>query len=193
MAFPSPPWHLRGHLWGSLFRAQPPGEQAGVFAVAFVEYRPGGTLDYSELLVARRADEGGLALRVRDLWVDSEVSREGGRALWDLPKELATFSHAPGGLGPVDRTFWSAAAGDGQLATAEFLDTSVLALRGPVRGSTSQPTLSAGTRVATVQGSARGVPCLAHWSFDARGPLGWLAGRHPFLSFRLRDFAVTFE
>ena len=192
MAFPSPPWHLRGQLWGSLFRAQPPGEEAGVFAVAFIGYEPGGTLAYSELLVARRADEGGLALTVRDLWVDSAESREGGRALWGLPKEMATFVRDPGGLGPVNRTFWSAQDGRRPLATAEFLDSSALALRGPVRGSTSQPTLSAGTRVATVHGSARGLPCLAHWSFDRTGALGWLADRPPLFSWRLRDFDVTF-
>ena len=199
MAFPSPPWQLYSDLWGSLFRAQPPGGPHGLYAVALVAYRPGGTLSYSELVVARRADDRGapasgwgLALTVRDLLVDSAESREGGRALWGLPKELGTFTRSPGGLGPVHRTAWRVEEKRGPVLAAEFLDASALAPRVPLRGSTRQPTGTSRVRVATIRGSARTSPCLASWSFEPEGRLGWLAGRSPMVSFRLRDFSVAF-
>jgi hypothetical protein len=31
------------------------------------------------------------------------------------------------------------------------------------------------------------VPCLAAWTVPEDGPLGWLARKQPFASFRLRD------
>lgn len=196
MAFPSPPWDLRAQAWLSLFRAAPPGEERGTYAVAFVSYEPGGTLDYSELLVARRADDSpqrGALATVRSMWVDSAASREGGRALWSIPKELAGFRHETGRMGPVGRDSWQAtlpadgAADDRVFAAAEFVDASRLALRAPFRGRLWQPRGGGGGAVALVRGSGRGLPCLATWTFDPAGPLGWLAGRHPLVSLRLHD------
>lgn len=194
MAFPSPPWDLRAQAWLSLFRAAPPGERRATYAVAFVAYEPGGTLDYSELLVARRADGPpfrGAVATVRDMWVDSAASREGARALWSIPKELAAFRHEAGRLGPVGRDSWQATlpteddAGSARaFASAEFVDASRLALRAPFRGRLWQPRDDGGT-VALVRGSGRGLPCLATWTFDPAGPLGWLSGHHPLVSLRL--------
>ena len=45
---------------------------------------------------------------------------------------------------------------------------------------------------ARMRGRTRAVPCLAHWEFADDGPLGWLAGKQPLVSFRLRDFAMDF-
>lgn len=60
--------------------------------VAIAHYRQ-GTLHYQELvvgaLVRRAARAGILALRI---WVDSPESLWGGRRLWGIPKELATFT-----------------------------------------------------------------------------------------------------
>ncbi|WP_104108122.1 acetoacetate decarboxylase family protein [Nocardioides sp. 616] len=191
MPFPSPPWQLRGQLWGSLFRAAPPDQPRGLFVVAFVSYEAGSTCEYSELLVARRAEGTSTALTVRDMWVDSEPSREAGRALWALPKELAVFHHDQGTVGPVARHSWRASTAGRTLASAEFVDASALSARVPVRATTRQPVADGGLRVATVTGSTRGLPCLGHWSFAPDGALGWLADRHPVLSFRLRRFSAT--
>lgn len=190
MAFPSPPWHLNGQLWGSLIRATPPGGQVGTYLTAFVSYEAPGTLSYSELLVARRAEDAGRSLTVRDIWADSAASVEGGRALWSMPKHLADFSREGGGLGLVGRDTWSVAVDGAGIASAQFADVSRLALRLPFRGSAQQPRITGGTVVARLRGSGKALPCLAHWTFEAGGPLGWLATKQPLVSFRIRDFAL---
>jgi hypothetical protein len=59
-------------------------------AAAFVDYRAGGQLVYREFLVSttNAALTSGTILRI---WVDSEASLAGGRQLWGIPKELASF------------------------------------------------------------------------------------------------------
>ncbi|MFF4901428.1 acetoacetate decarboxylase family protein [Streptomyces sp. NPDC001068] len=47
---------------------------------------------YQELLTAVLTRDGARPrVRVTGIWVDSEVSMAGGRALWGIPKEMATF------------------------------------------------------------------------------------------------------
>ena len=57
------------------------------------DYRA-GTLRYHELIVFSRATARGMV--VSHIYVDSEESLRGGRAVWGLPKELAEFELAPG-------------------------------------------------------------------------------------------------
>ena len=68
-----------------------PGRAAGVLILA--RYEEGSALHYSELavLVGPVARGGRLGGWVHGMWVDSPVSRAGGRALWGVPKELARF------------------------------------------------------------------------------------------------------
>ena len=72
---------------------------------------PGSDLTYSELLVARRArstsDGAGsiprlsgplrASLEITDIWVDSPASRNGGRELWAIPKELCDLERTTTG------------------------------------------------------------------------------------------------
>ncbi|HEU4323666.1 MAG TPA: acetoacetate decarboxylase family protein [Roseiflexaceae bacterium] len=119
--YPPPPWQLAGECWWGLFRADrpvplPDGLRpvlgARQLLLGLVRYRA-GTLCYDELIV------GALALRgltpgiwVHDIWVDSPVSMAGGRAIWGLPKQLASF-HWPGAGVTV-------ADGDGILAALDL-------------------------------------------------------------------------
>jgi acetoacetate decarboxylase len=189
VTFPSPPWDLRGQAWVSLFRATEPGGSPGAYAVGWVDYQPPGTLAYRELLVAKRVTR--TALSVIDLWVDSPSSAEGGRALWALPKELGELSLDDSGLGLVARAEWSATSDGRPVASASFADTSKVAVRLPIKASVRQP--RNGSEVETsLSGSGRSLPCLAHWEFAAEGPLGWLTGKQPVVSARVRDFSVSF-
>ncbi|HEU5012084.1 MAG TPA: acetoacetate decarboxylase family protein [Roseiflexaceae bacterium] len=98
--YPPAPWHMLGQSWGGLFRAdQPLGVPAGLrhvlpprwLVVGLVHYRE-GTLRYDEFFtasVARRGSQFGLY--VQRIWVNDRASQAGGRAIWGLPKELATF------------------------------------------------------------------------------------------------------
>jgi hypothetical protein len=194
VGFPSPPWALRGQAWLSLFRATAPGDvEPASWCVGWVTYGPGSALEYSELLVARAVRaRGSRSLTVRHMWVDSATSREAGRSLWAMPKELASFEREDGEVGRVARTRWSATVDGVPLAHAEFADASGLVpLRVPVRAGTWQVHEDARPVAARLAGTTRALPCLATWEVAADGPLGWLHGRAPLISGRLRDFAMT--
>ncbi len=200
--FPPAPWTMHGQLWLSLFRVTEDVDErrpAGVYGAAFVSYEPGSELTYSELLVARqvRPDdtaEPGRRVSIVDIWVDSPESREGGRQLWAIPKDLCDFTLDTSHRGPLSRTEWSASVARRPIARATFTDVSRAALRMPFTGGTWQPPLEPGgeERTATLRGSARSLPCRGHWEFDPAGPLGWLAGRRRLASFRMAGFRMTF-
>ena len=52
-----------------------------------------GTLAYRELIVFERATRRGMV--ISHIYVDDEQSLRGGREIWGLPKELATFAYGP--------------------------------------------------------------------------------------------------
>ena len=195
MPFPSPPWHLRGHLWLSLFavREGTTDRPAGLYGAAFVDYREGGVLSYHELLVARLVRDGAVPrVGITDIWVDSEKSRDGGRSLWALPKELADLDYRERGIGPATRTGWSARLAGTPIAAAGFTAVPSAAFRTPFAFTTTQTRDDGATVVAKVTGTARTLPCAGGWRFGTDGPLSWMRGRHPVASFRMTDFRMTF-
>ena len=78
------------------------------------------------------------------------------------------------------------------VAAATFTGVRGAPLRTPFRFSTSQPREDGSTVLAKVAESAKGLPCLGKWDFAEDGPLSWLRGRSPALSFRLSEFRITF-
>jgi acetoacetate decarboxylase len=185
---------MSGQLWLSLFRVPrdiDADRPRGLYGVAFVRYLDPSPLTYDELLVAR-APEGEKAVTITDIWVDSPASMAGGRELWAIPKELCDFEL---GLRPRlvgDTARWSTHVDGRPIASATFHDVSRMSVRFPFKGATLQ-TRETGERVsAELTGSARMSPCLGSWTFDPDGPLGWLTGRRALLSFRQRDFRMTF-
>jgi Acetoacetate decarboxylase (ADC) len=105
VSYPSPPWELRGPVLlvpalvdarraaelvpADMSVAPAAGQAVGGILVA--SYGGSSTLAYNEVLtfcgVARRGRS--LGLWISEVYVDSEASRDGGRELWWLPKELA--------------------------------------------------------------------------------------------------------
>lgn len=132
--------------------------------VAFARYE--GDLAYRELLVAEARTPP--AVTVTQIWVDSEASRAGGRELWGIPKEMATFGSAPG-IAALRAT-----AGRG-LPVPPFPLVTV------------QP-----DHLALNFARGRLRPMRAKWEFAADGPLGWLRGRTPVASAALTDARITF-
>ncbi len=190
MPFPSPPWTLQGQAWVSLFYATPPaaldraGEGLGVYAAAYTLFETGSTLPHRTLVVARRVrDDNGRAYRVVDGWTDAAAAVEGYGSLFGYPVREGSLDVELGGLGPVDRSEWTAAA----VASAHFADTAGVALRTSLKVVTRQPRPDGPVTTATLSGTSRSMLCLAVWSVPADGPLGWLARKQPFASFRLRD------
>ena len=68
-----------------------PGKTLGV--IAFAHYGPGSVLEYDELIVAPAlVRKGGrLGVWITHIYVDHPSSVQGGREIWGVPKELATF------------------------------------------------------------------------------------------------------
>lgn len=200
MTYPPAPWSMHGQLWLSLFRVREgdhPDRVPGVYGVALVSYETPSPLTYSELLVARPVKAaGGRRVNITDIWVDSQDSLEGGRTLWAIPKDLCDFERTTTG-DRVQRTSWSTSLDGVPVASARFTDVSRNAPRVPFKGSTWQqrgvdePGADREV-VAELSGSARGLPCRGTWSFDAKGPLAWLAGKRPLASFRMSDFQMSF-
>jgi len=201
MPFPSPPWRLTSRSWVSVLVLRGtgrPDRPPGVYAAAFVDYRPGGVLAYHELLVGRLLRPllgSGLApqVRVTDIWVDSPTSLAGGRALWALPKQLADLPLQDMPLGVAARTSFSGVAEGQHLATGTFtLLPGAAVVPVPFAFSTSQPRGDGSAVVAPASGSARPMPCRGSWSFAEEGPLGFLHRRRPVLSLALRDVRLRF-
>ena len=200
MPFPSPPWQLRGDAWLSVFPVRSSGttdHPPGLYGAAFVDYGQGSVLTYRELLVARLVHDGAVPgavprVTVTDLWVDSATSRQAGRALWAIPKELADLQVRERRSGPAARTTWSAGLERRPFAAAGFLGVPGAAVRAPFRLTTAQERASGARVVTTVRGSAKAAPYLAGWRFAPDGPLSWLHGRRPVASFRLSGFRLTF-
>ena len=197
MPYPAAPWQMHGQLWCSLFRVRSgdhPGRPAGVYGAALVAYEDPSQLTYSELLVARSTSRA--KVNITDIWVDSADSRDGGRELWAIPKDLCDFEHDTTGR-RLQRTAWATSLDGRPIATARFTDLSRATFRTPFRASTWQQFPAghprAGEEVgASLSGSARALPCRGSWDFDAQGPLAWLAGKRPLMSFRMADFAMSF-
>jgi hypothetical protein len=200
--YPPEPWDLRGQLHLSTFLVPlseipftaPPGYQAvrlgrfGLVGIAWVSYEPSGVLAYRELmstLLVRRGPR--LMPTVTHIWVDSEASRDGGRELWGIPKEMAKF-----GTGASD---FSAVEDDGPIATGTVRTRAALPGRWPIRFRQVQSFPVAEPRTARVTAvRARAGISLDAATFDAdpTGPLAFLVGRRPLLSLSMRDFTMFF-
>jgi acetoacetate decarboxylase len=86
MSHPAPPWHLNGEFVVVPARVKP----RALGGVLLANYTS-GTLAYRELIVFERATWRGMV--VSHIYVDDEQSLSGGREIWGLPKELATFAY----------------------------------------------------------------------------------------------------
>ena len=201
--YPPAPWRMTGDLWLSLFRlptAVDARRPAGVYGAAFVSYAEPSPLTYSELLVGRMADappDGGRAraVTITDIWVDSPESRQGGRELWAIPKDLCDFTFESARTGPLSHTDWSASVGRHPIASATFHDISVIAPPLPFQGIAQQAGVDetgGEDRVTTLRGRARTLPCRGGWEFGPDGPLGWLGQARQLSSARMARFTMSF-
>jgi hypothetical protein len=195
-AYPPEPWHLRGQMYVSVFlvprRLLPPLPRplrpvtvAGraFVGAAWVRYEPGGTLAYRELLGAVLTHERGRpGVTITDIWVDDVRSRDGGRALWGIPKDLAELR--------LDTD-----AGGTVRAQAPMAGAAIRPRRWPGRWPLALSVvqqLDDRVRRTPVRGHAALAPARITWRPDPHGALGHLAARRPVLSVAVRDFRLRF-
>jgi hypothetical protein len=194
MTYPPEPWHLRGRMHVSVWLVPPaalPPHPQGLTApplrlggrvpvgAAWVTYQPGGVLSYRELLAARLVrDRGRPRATITEIWVDSEASRDGGRALWGIPKDLAELAtdspmSAPG------------------IARAVLRPGLRIPGRWPVSLRLLQ-LLHGQPKTTGVRGRTAIRLGRADWTPAPDGPLGYLSGRRPLLTVTLTDFDIRF-
>ena len=196
MTYPPEPWYLGGSLLASAFlvdgawfrNAVPAGRHPlrfgskVVVGVASASYVAGGVLAYEELLVALPTwGRGGLRLTIPQIWVDSPASREGGRTLWGIPKELAVF----------ERSDTRASMNSTEMVIESRVGRALLPgmrqLPLPILQQVDGGSILSRNRVI---GRIRRLR--AHWSFASDGPLDYLAGHRPFVSFAVSDASIIF-
>jgi len=189
--YPPQPWHLVADAHLSLWRVPAKEIDADALAVAghttvftaWVSYREPGQLSYHELLAAVPVRGKRTSCTITQIWVDSEVSLQGGRELWAIPKDLAALAF-------TDRTF-TAATEDGWIATAAFARRPGLPLTLPAKFDVVQDRDSTPLRTP-VAAKIRPRPAAADWTINPTGPLGYLAGRRPLSSFQLPASQLEF-
>jgi hypothetical protein len=152
---------------------------------AWAIYEPGGVLSYRELLVAVLAHRDGRPLvTITDIWVDSAPSLHGGRELWGIPKQWASFH--------VDGATCAAVNADGELIASAAVRP-IGALPGSWRVDYTVAQRRVGElMLIPVRCSSRVRLIRIRWEFAPGGPLGWLADARPAFSISLRDFALRF-
>lgn len=208
VAYPPEPWSLAGellvavHLVPSermppdLAAAMPKGARIvrvgrrTVVGVALVHYGGDGVLAYEELLVAVPVMlRGRVVVVIPQIWVTSEASRAGGRELWGIPKGIADVRR---------RHPWT-----GELAASVRVDgvptARVHARLGnkllPGRVRMAMPTAQRLDGREFLASNSLMVEVRAvhgEWTFAVDGPLGYLAGEHPWLQVALTRAAIVF-
>lgn len=197
MGYPQAPWHLQGsalfalhfidtaraaaYLPPELSMIQAlPGQTLG--GVYFARYEPGSALEYSELIVVsalvhHRSQIGGW---VSHIYVDNPNSVAGGREIWGLPKELATFSWQP------DRI--TVQQGDTPLCSLQCSSGFHL-----WRQSAAAPSFSClGTQLLRFWAEVEAEPSLLNAKIDvpAQSPLADLLTQQPVLTIGARDMRL---
>ncbi|MEO6472852.1 MAG: acetoacetate decarboxylase family protein [Aeromicrobium sp.] len=197
-SYPAQPWHLTAHAFvgfylvpSRLLPAPPPGTKRltifgrALVSTAFFVYEEPSPLTYNEIMATAPVRTRWRSyVNILKIWVDSEASRDGGRALWAIPKDLADF----------DVSVHSSYAGSVAGTTIGSLD---------VRGSKSLPaSLPIAFRIAQerdgkalltkVTGRGRIGVAKGAWTFNPAGPLGYLAERRSILTLVLRPLRITF-
>ncbi|MER7830938.1 acetoacetate decarboxylase family protein [Streptomyces sp. NPDC095602] len=217
--YPPPPWHLRGTLHAALWPVRadrlppwplPPGVRPlrlgrrRAVVTFWVDYRPGGTLAYRELLVALAVRGGGsVGACAVEAWVDDPASVAGGRALWGIPKHPAAFVHDS----PEPRRLRTGVlvdpaptdAPDAPHAPCAPLPTALhqplvrLPGRVPLRARLFQPALPERPHPCEVPLRLTGAVRLTRTRLRTApgAPLDYLAGLRPLAACALEDFRFT--
>lgn len=193
--YPAEPWNLHGHAYVGVWllpRHLTPAPHSpatrvitlfgrAVVGAAFFVYEEPSPLTYDEIMATVLVRKGWRPrVSITHIWVNSAASRDGGRELWAIPKELADFATAPHSS--------YAAQGIGSLAVRRVRR---LPVRVPFGFRIAQDRASE-LVVSPVTGRARPGLARGRWAFSDRGPLAFLAGRKPLMTLAIVPFQLLF-
>ncbi|MFT4187338.1 MAG: acetoacetate decarboxylase family protein [Aeromicrobium sp.] len=194
-SYPPEPWRLHGHahvgVWLVPTGEAPPPHHPGtrqirlfgrvIVAAAFFRYDAPSPLTYDEIMATQFVRDGWRPrVSITHIWVDSPASMAGGRELWAIPKELATFNRV------TDQSY--TAEGIGSLRVRR---RGSLPFRLPLAFGVAQD--RDGALVTTpVRGRVRFGLTFSGWSFSPDGSLAFLDGRRPLLTLGAHDFTLIF-
>jgi hypothetical protein len=194
-SYPAEPWDLHGHAYigawlvpvADLPAPHSPATEPltifgrGIVGTAFFVYEQPSPLTYDEIMATVLVRQGWrIRVSITHIWVNSPASRDGGRALWAIPKQLADFDVA------AHRSY--VAHGIGSLAINR-----VRRLPGALpAGFRIAQDRDGAVLVSPVKGSMRFGVASGHWWFAAVGPLAFLRGRKPLLTLTARPFRLLF-
>ena len=153
----------------------------GIVGAAFFVYEEPSPLTYDEIMATVLVREGWrLRVSITHIWVNSPASRDGGRELWAIPKDLAEFE--------VVAHSSYVARGIGALTVGRVRRLPVQ-LPGGFRIAQDR---AGSLLVSPVTGRLRLGHAAGRWSFETDGPLGFLHGRRPLLTLAIRPFRLLF-
>lgn len=194
-SYPAEPWDLHGHAYIGIWllprkhlpRPHSPATKPvtifgrGVVSAAYFVYEQPSPLTYDEVMSTVLVREGRrLRVSITHIWVNSPASRDGGRDLWAIPKELAEFDVS---------THVSYVAKDiGSLAVGRIRR---LPFALPLGFRIAQDREGA-LQVSQVRGRIRVGAGSARWQFADDGPLRVLSGRRPLLTLAAKPFRLLF-
>lgn len=193
--YPAAPWKLHGRgglsLWtvpaGSfeLPEGIRPISIAGrwLLGVGCLAYDKSGLLAYNELVVGVAVRcPAGFGVHISHIWVDSPVSAQGGKELWGIPKQMASFEKSSDGL-PTVRV-------KGQtIAVVDFKPRRPIPRRWKLKSRVIQGRADK-LKVSNFRVESHLAWSRAHWEFS--GPLAFLEGRRPLVSLGLSRAAMEF-
>lgn len=198
-AYPPSPWKLTAHAYVGIFILPkdllPEPHSAltkpitvfgrGIVAAAFFVYEEPSPLTYNEIMSTIVVRKGWRPLvSITKIWVDSEASRDGGRALWAIPKDLAEFDVRP-------HTSYVASGGNTSIGSLEVVKAKPLSLPAAIAFSVAQDR-DGSLVVSKVRGRGRLGRAKANWTFNPDGPMGYLAGRKALMTLVLRPLRIVF-
>ena len=194
-SYPPEPWDLHGHAYvgtwlvpvADLPAPHSPATRPitifgrGIVGAAFFVYEEPSPLTYDEIMATVLVREGWrLRVSITHIWVNSPASRDGGRELWAIPKDLAEFD--------VVAHSSYVARGIGALTVGRVRRLPVQ-LPGGFRIAQDR---AGSLLVSPVTGRLRLGHAAGRWSFETDGPLGFLHGRRPLLTLAIRPFRLLF-
>jgi hypothetical protein len=193
--YPAEPWDLHGHAVFGIWlvpKDQAPAPHSPhtkaitifgrhIVAAAFFIYEQPSALTYDEIMSTVLVRDGFKPrVSITHIWVNSPGSRDGGRNLWAIPKQLADFTVTPGSSYEAH-----------EIGTLRVRRAVHLPIKLPIGFTTAQDR-NGTLKVTPVKGRVKLGIAMTRWAFNPTGPLSHLTQKRPLIALSVKRFRLTF-